>query len=136
IVIFIWRYMATRQDRYLFLTAGFIAGAFCTKETAFMTVAAFIFFMDFLFARHIADKVRAKSGGMSELQYAGLIVVMLPVAFIAAFAWPFIAERREQYDLDEMPPEANLVVLMSTPPPPQYSAAIQLPPGFGDPWRN
>ncbi len=38
IVIFMWRYMATRQDRYLFLTAGFMAGSFCTKETTFMTV--------------------------------------------------------------------------------------------------
>ena len=58
-VIFAWRYMASRENKWLYLTAGFMAGSFCTKETTFMTAAAFIFFFMYLFAGHIADKIRA-----------------------------------------------------------------------------
>ena len=61
IVIFMWRYLASKQDRWLFLTAAFTALAFCTKETTFMTVGAFIFFLDFMLATHIAGKIREKS---------------------------------------------------------------------------
>ncbi|TAK71498.1 MAG: TIGR03663 family protein [Dehalococcoidia bacterium] len=140
IVIFMWRYMATRQNRFLFLTAGFLAGSFMTKETTFMTAAAFIIFMDFLFAVHIADKIRATSPDMSDAMYALLVVILIPAALFIAILWPFIADWRSRYELDEMPPEADLIVVMGTVSLPMYAAGMQLfhigPIGFGPEWRN
>jgi uncharacterized protein (TIGR03663 family) len=136
IVIFMWRYMATKQDRYLFLTAGFLAGSFCTKETTFMTAAAFIGFMDFLFAGHIADKIRAKTPDMTPVAYAALVIGMMFAAIPIAAVWPFIENWRKKYELDEMPPEANLIIVLGTLSLPQYAAGVQLLPGFGKEWRN
>ncbi len=136
LVIFMWRYIATKQDRYLILTAGFLAGSFLTKETTFMTAAAFIGFMDFLFALHIADKIRAKSTTITPLKYTLLVLALLPGALAIAIGWPFIENWRKKYDLDEMPPAANLVIVLGTLSLPQYAAGIQLLPGFGKEWRN
>lgn len=136
IVIFMWRYIATKQDRYLFLTAGFLAGAFCTKETTFMTAAAFIGFMDYLFAVHLADKVRAKNAAMTQLQHSLLVVAFAVAAIPIAIAWPFIENWRKKYELDELPPQANLLIVMGTLSLPQYAAGVQLLPGFDNAWRN
>ncbi|MDP9235998.1 MAG: TIGR03663 family protein [Chloroflexota bacterium] len=136
IVIFMWRYIATKQDRYLFLTAGFLAGSFCTKETTFMTAAAFIGFMDYLFAVHIADKIRAKTLDITPIMYTLLVLALLPGALLIAVAWPLIANWRKKYDLEEMPPEANLLIVLGTLSLPQYAAGVQLLPGFGKEWRN
>jgi sugar lactone lactonase YvrE/predicted membrane-bound mannosyltransferase len=101
-----------------------------------MTVVAMIFFFDFLFAHHIADKMRAKSTSITPQIYPVLVILLLIGAPIIALAWPFIAGWRRQYELDEMPPEANLIVVMGTLALPQYASGIQLLPFFGKEWRN
>ncbi len=63
---------------------------------------------------HIADKIRAKSQAMTDVQYAGLVIVLLPAAWLIAIAWPFMESWRAKYDLEEMPPEANLIVVMGS----------------------
>ncbi len=135
IVIFMWRYLTSREDRFLFLTAGFMAGAFSTKETTWMTVAAFIGFVDFMLAVRIADGMRAKTP-VTDVAYAVRVVALLPVAWAIALAWPFIEEWRARYGLDEMPAEGNLLIVMGTLAVPQYAAGIQFLPGFGDAWKN
>jgi len=133
-VIFAWRYIASRENKWLYLTAGFLAGSFLTKETTFMHAAAFIFFFMYLFAGHIADKIRATRPEMSTLQYVGLHILAIPGGLALAVLWPFTKNWREKYGLDEMPPEASLIVVMGTLALPQYSAAVQLP--LGNAWRN
>ena len=133
-VIFAWRYITSRENKWLYLTAGFMAGSFCTKETTFMTVAAFIFFFMYLFAGHIAEKIRATRPDMSTPQYIGLTFVAIPGALVLAIAWPFVKSWREKYRLDEMPPEAHLIVLMGTLALPQYAAGVQLL--LGSEWKN
>ena len=136
IVVFAWRYMASKENKFLYLTAGFMAMAFATKETTFLTVFAFVFFFDYLLAIHIADKIRAKSTNMSQPLYvaltAGLVVAAAPIAV----GWPFIESWRKKYELDEMPPEANLIVVMGSLALPLYAAGVQLLPFFGADWRN
>ena len=39
LVICLWRYMAERRHRYLYLGAAFLSLSFCTKETAYLAVA-------------------------------------------------------------------------------------------------
>ncbi len=136
LVIFMWRYIATRENKFLYLTAGFLAGSFLTKETTFMTAAAFIVFMDFLFATHLAEKIRATADDMTDGRYAALVIGLLPVAWLIAIAWPFIEDWRSKYELDELPPEANLIIVMGTLSLPMYAAAVQMLPGFGDTWKD
>ncbi|HYM15616.1 MAG TPA: flippase activity-associated protein Agl23, partial [Dehalococcoidia bacterium] len=135
-VVFMWQYITTRRDRYLYLTAGFLALSFATKETTFMTAGAFIVFLDFLFATHLADRIREKTPEMRGWQYAALIAGLSTVAWAIAFAWPWIDKWRRRYDLDELPPEANLLIVMGTLSLPMYAAAVQLLPFFGKTWQN
>src|SRR5438874_8851893 len=135
IVVFMWRYLASREDKFLFLTAAFMALSFATKETTFATTVAFLPFLDFMLANNIANRIRMKSPEMTDMRYAGTIVVLLPIAWLIALGWPFLAQWREKYELDEMPAEANLLVLMGTLALPQYSAGVQFLPGFKE-WRN
>ncbi len=135
-VVFAWRYMASRENKWLFLTAGFMAGSFCTKETTFMTAAAFIFFFMYLFAGHIADKIRAKRPDMTNVNYVLLHIAAIPGALVLAIVWPFTKNWREQYGLDELPPEADLIIVMGTLALPLYAAGFQLLPGFGNEWKN
>lgn len=131
IVIFAWRYIASRENKWLFLTAAFMAGSFATKETTFLTVAGFLIFFNILFAMQIADKMRAKSP-MDTPRYAATVFGLSFVAWIIAIAWPFIDDWRRKYDLTEIPPHAVLVVILGTLAIPQYAAAVQLLPFFGD----
>ena len=41
---------------------------------------------------------------------------------------------RKRYDLDELPPEANVLIVMTLLALPMYAGAVQL--AFGDEWRN
>jgi len=135
LVVFMWRYIATKQDRFLFLTAAFMAFSFCTKETTFMTVGAFLVFLDYMLAGHIAEKIRAKSP-MSEVTFVALYIGLMFVSWAIALAWPFIEGWRQKYDLDEMPAEATLLIVMGTLAAPMYSASVQMLPFFGKEWRN
>ncbi|MEX2246490.1 MAG: flippase activity-associated protein Agl23 [Dehalococcoidia bacterium] len=136
LMVFIWRYLASQEDRFLYLTAVFMAGAFLTKETAFMTVAAFVLFMNYMMAMHIAERIRARSREMEAWRYAALCVGLNGVAWAIAIVWPFIEERRRRYELDEMPAAGNLLLVMATLAIPQYAATVQLVPGFGSAWRD
>jgi uncharacterized protein (TIGR03663 family) len=136
IVIFMWRYLATKETKFLLLTAGFMAGAFATKETTFMTVGAFVLFANFMLAVHIAEHIAAKRP-MSSLKHGLLVVGLFPVAWAIAIGWPFLQDWRRQYALDELPAAGVLVIVMGTLAVPQYAAGVQLIPGiFGEEWRN
>jgi predicted membrane-bound mannosyltransferase/sugar lactone lactonase YvrE len=136
IVAFTWRYLASKQDRFLFLTAAFLAFSFCTKETTFMTAGAFIVFVDYMLALRIADKIREHST-MSDARYIALTVGLIPVAWLIALGWPFLQDWRAKYGLDEMPAEGNLLIVMGVLSAPMYAGAVQFTPGvFGAEWRN
>lgn len=135
LVIFMMRYLATKEDRFLYLSAGFMAGFFCTKETAFMTVGAFLGFLDVMLAYHLAEKI-AEKRKLSQVGYWVAVVGLSPFAWLIAAAWPFIESLRTEYGLDELPAEGNLLVVLGTLAGPQYAAAIQVLPMFGTEWRN
>jgi predicted membrane-bound mannosyltransferase/DNA-binding beta-propeller fold protein YncE len=133
-VVFAWRYMSEQKNLYLYLLAGFTAGLFLTKETSYMTVGIFVFFFEFLFASYVAKKIRAKNPRMEEWQFVGLTLLLIPLAWIIAFGWIFFDDWRRKYDLDEMPAEATLLVVMGSLSLPMYAAILQIP--LGMTWRN
>ena len=136
IVIFAWRYMTTQKNSQLYWLAGFMAGLFLTKETSYMTVGGIIFFFEFLWSQHVAHKIRAKSPSMSDIQFTLLSIALLPTAWILAFGWVFLEDWRKKYDLDELPPEANVLIVMASLALPMYAAAVQeIPVLFDREWR-
>ncbi len=137
IVIFAWRYMRDQKSISLYLLAGFMAGLFLTKETSYMTVGAFIFFFNFLTACWFTNKLKAKNPAMPQWQHVGLTVILslvFPALWAFIFGWVFFEKFRERYDMDEMPPEANILVVMASLALPMYAAGVQLV--FGETWRN
>ncbi len=134
VVVFAWRYMATQKDHFLYLLAGFMAGLFLTKETSYMTVGAFVFFFEFLFASYVASRIKAKSPEMREWQHVGLTLLLIPFAWAVAFGWIFLEEWRKKYDMEEMPAEGNVLVVMTSLALPMYAAILQIP--LGTEWRN
>ena len=138
IVIFMWRYLATRQNKFLYLTIAFMALSFCTKETTFMTVLAFLVFLDYMLAMHIAKGIRAKSTGMSSVKFGLLTLGLMFIAWAIAIGWGlgFVTRWREKYELNDMPSEASLLVVMGSLALPFYAALFQLFPLLGDHWRN
>ncbi len=131
IVVGAWRYLATRHNGWLYVTAGMMAGSFLTKETTYMTVVGFLFFFDFLFAHDIADKIRAKSP-MEPAQRIALTIGLMFVAWAIALGWPFLRDWRAKYDLDELPGEAVLLLVLGTLAAPLYAAILQLVPILGN----
>ncbi len=140
IVIFMWRYLASGENKFLYLAAGFLAGSFATKETTFMTIGAFLVFLDYMLAVHIADQIRASkpatgilAGEWTPLKYGALVAVLLPFAWLIAIAWPFISDWRDKYGLRELPREGSLLIVLGTLSVPQFAAGIQL--ALGDTWQ-
>lgn len=140
IVVFAWRYMADQKNLNLYLMAGFMAGLFLTKETSYMTIGAFVFFFNFLTACWFANKIKAKNPSMAAWQHVGLTVFLslfFPALWVFIFGWVFFEDFRKRYDMEEMPPEANVLVVMASLAIPMYAAAIQLMPIlFDEAWRN
>lgn len=133
LVIFIWRYLTSGENKFLYLAAGFLAGSFATKETTFMTAGAFLVFLDYMLAVHLADQIRAKSLLMPPLKYGLLVAGLMPIAWLIAIAWPFISNWRDKYGLRELPLEGNLLIVLGTLAAPQFAAGIQL--ALGDTWK-
>lgn len=133
IVIFMWRYLDTKENKFLFLLAGFMAGSFCTKETSYMTIGAFTLFVNYMMAMHIADAMRAQDKNMTTLQYALRVALVFPIAWAVAVFWPFMENWRSKYKLTEAPPVATLLVIMGTLAVPMYAAATQIP--LGEEWQ-
>jgi len=133
IVIFLWRYLASRDEKWLFLSAGFLAGLFCTKETSAFTAVAFLGFLDYLVAVHLADQIRAKDKSMSDVAYAAITIGMLFAAPFIILLWPLIASWREKYDLDKMPAAGIAFFVLGSLAAPQYAAFLQM--GLGDSWQ-
>ena len=134
IVVFTWRYMATQKDHFLYLLAGFMVGLFLTKETSYMTVGAFVFFFEFLFASYVANKIKAKRPEMAEWQHVGLTLLLIPFAWAVAFGWIFLEDWRKKYDMDELPAEGSVFIVMASLALPMYAAILQIP--LGNEWRN
>lgn len=135
LVIFLWRYMASQEDKWLYLAAGFMAGFFLTKETSFMTVAAFLVFFDFLLAQHLSTRIRAKSVSMNDITFGALTAGMMVAAPVIAIGWPLFKDWRAKYDINDIPPAGVIVIVMGSLAITQYSAAIQMLPFFGKTWQ-
>ena len=124
LVIFIWRYMASQENKWLLLGRRLHGRLFCTKETTFMTVAAFSAVRRLPAARYISRRSAPSHAGMNDLMFGGLTAAMMSTAPVIAIGWPFLKDWRAKYDIDEMPAgSAHLLIVMGSLAVTQYAAA-------------
>lgn len=86
LVICLWRYLAERRPRYLYLGAAFLSLGFCTKETTYITVAILGGFLLVIggadLVRRLADGVRLH--GLSPPAEYLLVMGTLTLPLLAA----------------------------------------------------
>jgi uncharacterized protein (TIGR03663 family) len=130
-VIFAWRYIDSRNPAWMYLTVGFMAGSFLTKETTIMTVVGFLVILNLLAAYDFAQQVKASRKSMTAQEEVIANVVLAFTAWLVALTWPWNEERRAKYGIKELPAEAELVVVMGTLAAPLYVGLIQGLPFIG-----
>ena len=87
LVICLWRYIAERKARYLYISAAALSLSFCTMEATYITVAIFASFLIILAGRELV--VRARRLALSDLPapaeyliFIGTLALPLFSAFI------------------------------------------------------
>ena len=82
LVICLWRYIAERRARYLYIGAAALSLSFCTKEVSYITVAIFASFLLIVAGKGLAARVRKK------LDLSGLSAPAEYLIFIGTLALP------------------------------------------------
>lgn len=135
LVIAVWRYRqggpaegtaseaATGHGdrRWLLLAAGALALAFTSKESAYLTAAMLLLYLDGAVAWSLVPSRLA--GGRRVLAWAAL----LPVAWALVALWPLVASLRRRLELGGWSRDADLLVLLGTLTATQIAALAQLP---------
>ena len=161
IVICMWRYMAERRPRWLYISAGLLALSFATKEVTFMTAAMFLLYLNLLFAWELLEHLRGRAeppaaeepaveGKASRrakkkdappplpaqrktpLQWALIFLCLAPVAWLIAITWPLTGKWRDRWSMNEWPVSGDLLVLAGTLCAAQFAAAVQVLPFIGN----
>ena len=127
IVAAVWRYRADGRDRWLVVAAAALALGFATKETAYITVAIVMLYLDVTLTGALLDQ-----SGQQGLRRAALAVALLPVAWVVAALWAPLAPLRARLGWTERPREADLVVVLGTLTLPFLVAASQVVLGQAD----
>ena len=127
LVAAVWRYRADGRDRWLVVAAAALALGFATKETAYITLAIVLLYLDATLTGALLDQ-----SGQRGVRRAALAVVLLPVAWVVAALWTPLAPVRDRLGWAERPREANLVVLLGTLTLPFLVAASQVVLGQAD----
>ena len=120
LVVGVWRYRDDGRTRWLVAIALAMALSFSMKETAYLTTAIMLLYANAALTGALLDR-RGVVGRGSRLERG---IVLFPIAWLAAAAWPFASRR---FGLGARPREADLVVVLGTLVLPFLSAALQIP---------
>jgi len=124
--IAVWRYRDDGRERWLLLFAVATAFAFATKESAYLTAAVLLLYLNFAAAhewfwahrrgQHVPLRTQALHGAW-----------LVPSAWVFAALWRPLRPLRERLGLTERPREADLLVLTGTLVLPLLAAAVRIP---------
>ena len=131
LVIAVWRYRqsgaasaggaAHGGRRWLLLAAGALAFAFTTKESAYLSAAMLLLYLDGAVAWSLVPSRLV--GARRALAWAAL----LPIAWALVALWPLAAPLRRRLELGGWSRDADLLVLLGTLTATQIAALAQLP---------
>ncbi|GMU39560.1 MAG: hypothetical protein AMXMBFR23_04260 [Chloroflexota bacterium] len=125
-VIALWRYRDDGRERWLLLFAAMTAFAFATKESAYLTAAVLLVYLDLAVAHRLFWD--AREGERVPLWRQALGGAwLIPTAWIFAALWRPLRPLRERLGLRERPREADLLVLLGTLVLPMLAAAVRVP---------
>lgn len=139
-IICLWRYLDTRQHRYLYGLAALLALSFATKEVTFLTAALFIIYVDLLAGFQLVQKVQQQRELPRWAAY-GLTLLLAPFAWLIVALWPLMRSLRQRLGWQEMPAIGDVLLVMGTFVLPQFAAFIQpvlehLGWNMAEPWRE
>jgi len=119
LVTAIWRYRDDGRFRWLVLASLTLTLSFCTKETAYLTAAILLLYVNAVLTGVIV--ARRESTGWRRTREA---ILFFPIAWFVAIVWRNVAVRLR---LGERPREADLIIVLGTITAPFLAAAVELP---------
>jgi predicted membrane-bound mannosyltransferase/DNA-binding beta-propeller fold protein YncE len=127
----VWRYLQSRQHRWLYLTAGCLALGFANKEITYMLAGIVLIYTDVLLAGSLSIPLAEHHLGRrpSWTERTVAFLALLPVAWAVAVLWHPLRSRRERFGLGdlELPASGDLLVVVGTLTLPQLAALITIP---------
>ena len=122
----VWRYREEPRLRWLVLLSASLALSFTTKESAYLTAAVLLLYLDIAVAHRLFWSRPSSKGASIDAQLvAGLW--LLPTAWIFAALWGPLARTRSRLGLEERPPEADLLLVTGTLVAPELAAFARGP---------
>jgi len=118
----VWRFRQDGRDRWLALIAGTLALSFATKESAYLTAAVLLVYLDVMLTQTLLDQ-RGTRGAARWREG----VLLAPVAWAIVALWYAITPLRERLRLTSIPREGDALVVIGILTLPQLAAAVQLP---------
>jgi uncharacterized protein (TIGR03663 family) len=122
----VWRYRDDGQLRWLVLLSAGLALSFASKETAYLTAAVLLLYLNALVGHELFEqRHREESVGPGKRILHALWLI--PVAWVIAALWRPLARVRARYGLSERPRSVDLLVVTGTLVLPLLSAFIVIP---------
>lgn len=118
----VWRFRHDGRDRWLALIAGTLALSFATKESAYLTAAVLLVYLDVTLTQAFLDQ-RGTRG--RDRWVEGMLLA--PVAWLIVALWGAVGPWRDRLRLTSMPREGDALVVIGILTLPQLAAAVQLP---------
>ena len=127
LVVCMWRYIDEGRHRWLFFTAGLLALSFATKETTYLNVGVFLIFLEVWMAHSLTARAR-QLNNLDSFSAVCLFILLVPTAWLVVALRPFLGQSwRKFLGADEVPRQADLLIILGTLAAPQLSAFIQKP---------
>lgn len=120
--IAVWRFRQDGRDRWLALIAGALALSFATKESAYLTAAVLLVYLDITLTVAFLDQRGTR--GMARWREG---VLLATVAWAIVALWYAITPLRDRLRLTSIPREGDALVVIGILTLPQLAAAVQLP---------
>ncbi|MDA1239941.1 MAG: TIGR03663 family protein [Chloroflexi bacterium] len=124
--IAIWRYRDDGRERWLLVFAAATALAFATKESAYLTAAVLLLYLngatahELFWQSHRGERVPLVAQVRSAM-------ILVPVAWIIAALWRPLWRVRERHGMLNRPREADLLVVTGTLVLPLLAAVVRIP---------
>ena len=127
IAVAMWRYLGGGRDRWLVVFAMAIAGAFTTKEAAFLTSAIFLLYLNGLIAADLAKATLEQRGTDSAGRRLMFAAALFPYAWAIVSIWPLIGRIREGAAWTSLPRGGDLLIIYGTLIVPLLAAFLKSP---------
>jgi len=127
LVICLWRYMDEGRHRWLYFTAGILALSFATKETTYLNVAVFLIFLNLWVAQSMTARAR-QLGNLDTFSAVCLFILLMPTAWLVVALRPFLNQNQRKFlGADELPRQADFLIVLGALSAPQLAAFVQKP---------